>query len=201
MEIVRIENDPFLNEKSIALGNCYKVNVKNQSYFYEFIIKGNYATIECSCPLFLEEVVKQHQLEHKWVTEYRSETYGFYMSFEEIHTFKLPISILQVSNVFLNQKKLDQITKYEELVHYPVPVAIIEDEYVILNGHHQIFLAKELGYKMIDVYLDKPKGLIYDYIYLAKEQNIKTVCDMKKISNEEYTSLKQQLDDLFSYNK
>lgn len=201
MEIVKSKMDPFFNEKSNILGNCYRVNTKDQSYPFEFILEEKSATIQCSSSDFLEEVAKEHHKEHKWITEYRNETYGFYMSFEDIHTFKLPISILQVSKCFLNQNQLEQISKYEEIVHYPIPVAIIEDEYVIINGHHQVFLANELGYKMVDVYVDEPKNLIYDYLYLTKEQNIKTIKDMKKISQEEYLSLQQQLDFLFTYNK
>ena len=110
----------------------------------------------------------------------------FYMEMKKSFTFKLPISILQVSKFFLNQKYLAELNQLTSLDSIQFPVQIIEDEYVLLDNHHFLFIAKELGFKMVDVYLSEVKQNTLDFLYLAKEQNIKGIQDVRSLSDEEY---------------
>ncbi len=78
-----------------------------------------------------------------------------------------------------------------------VPVAIIEDEYVLLGRHHEVYLAQTEGIKMVEVYLDDLKENTIDYIYIAKEQNIRHIEDMKLLEETEYTAISEQFKNLF----
>ncbi|MCM1196809.1 MAG: hypothetical protein NC310_07070 [Roseburia sp.] len=197
MKIIKTETDLYFNEKSRILGNCFLVIDDTNTYHFEFIVKKDEAKILCDTGFFLEEVTKEFHKMHLNIIRYYTENHNFYMSFEAVHTFKLPISILQVSEFFLNQTKLENLRKVLNLDTLKIPVQIIDDEYVVIKNHHGLYLALEEGYKMVEVYLDDINEKTKDYLYLAKEQNIKTVKDMRIISNEEYILIQKQLEEIF----
>lgn len=197
MKMIKTETDTYFNEKSRILGNCYVVIDNGNTYYFEFIAINNEAKIICDTSNYLENVVTEYHRTHLNITQYYTGDHNFYMGFDPVHTFKLPISILQVSKFFLNQSKLDNLRKHLDFDTLVFPVQIIDDEYVVIRNHHSLYLAWEEGYKMVDVYLDDIPPKTKDYLYLAKEQNIKTVKDMRIISNEEYLLIKKQLEELF----
>lgn len=193
MEIVKATEDSYFNEKSRILENCYHAIENGQIYHYEFLVNKNKAEIVCDSPKFLEEVVDKYHLEHPYINEYYMRDKTFYMTFDVIHTFKLPISILQVSSVFLDEERLEKLRRYEDAEDFFLPVQIVDDEYVVLDKHHQLYLAYENGCKMVDVFIHENFFLNKDYLYLAQEQNIKTIRDMHIISHEEYEAISSQL--------
>lgn len=197
MEIKQTFSDDFFKEKSRILGNCYIIKEKLDTFYYEFLIQDKQAKIITKTKKFLEEITEFHHKTHPYITKYYTTDASFSMQFEEIHQFKLPISILQVSKLFLNQRYLSSLKKYLDPLDISIPVQIIDDEYVVLDRHHELFLALEYGEKMIPVYLDTPKRDIATPLYLAKEQNIRTIQDVKILSNEEYQTITEQLNTLF----
>ncbi len=50
---------------------------------------------------------------------------------------------------------------------------------------------------MVEVYLDNLKENTIDYIYIAKEQNIRHIEDMKLLEETEYTAISEQFKNLF----
>lgn len=197
MKIIKTETDTYFDEKSRVLGNCYQVMDSGNIYHFEFIVEGNEAKIISDTSNYLEEVATEYHRVHLNIIRYYTENHTFYMSFDSVHTFKLPISILQVSEFFLNQTKLDNLKNDLNLDSLAIPVQIIDDEYVVIRNHHSLYLAWEEGHKMVNVYLDDVNQKTRDYLYLAKEQNIKTVKDMRIITNDEYTLIQKQLEELF----
>lgn len=189
MKIERTYDDKFYKEKSRILGNCFNVTDNNNIYHYEFIIDKNTATILTDEEKYLNDVIDNFRFYNLYITKFRTKNNSFYKSFDEIHTFKMPISVIQPSQFFINKTKLDNIDNYLDIDDIYIPVAIINDEYVALDGHHRIYLAYLNNKKMVNVYLDNYDPSINDFIYFAKEQNIKTIKDLQILSNEEYIKL------------
>ena len=91
--------------------------------------------------------------------------------------------------MFLNQNRIQELKPYFNPNDTVIPVTILDEEYVILDGHHRVYLAYEEGMKMVDVYLDEKSPQIEEFLYLAKEQNMKHIKDLSILSNQEYTDL------------
>ena len=193
MKIVQALEDPYYNEQSRILRNCYNVIENDITYHYEFLISDFKAEIKCDSSLYLEEVVEEYHLKHPYIYEYYTKDHNFFMSYDKIYTFKLPISIMQVSSVFLDQKRLDELKEHIDLDNLFFPVQIVDDEYVVLDKLHELYLASLEGYRMVNVYMSEDTSLSKDYLYLTKEQNIKIIKDMQIISHEEYEEILKQL--------
>lgn len=199
MEIKVTFTDPYFNKNSRILGNCYQIEENGTLYHYEFILTGSTATIKADTSLYLEKVAKAYHNLHPTISIFKAK--DFYMELESPFIFKLPISILQVSKFFLNQTYLEELKSLPNLPSIHIPVQIIDEEYVVLDNHHLLYLAMSLEYKMVDVYLGTPKEHTKDYLYLAKEQNIKTIQDVKCLPEEHYQKIEQDLQMIFSIYK
>ncbi|MDE6945984.1 MAG: hypothetical protein K2P14_02245 [Anaeroplasmataceae bacterium] len=189
MVIKRSLNDPYFLEKSRYLGNCYVIYDENMVYHYEFIINRNEATIISDTSLYYTELIDFFRQDNAFITVFKTKDGSFYKAFDPVFTFKLPLSILQVSTMFLNQNRIQELKPYFNPNDTVIPVTILDEEYVILDGHHRVYLAYEEGMKMVDVYLDEKSPQIEEFLYLAKEQNMKHIKDLSILSNQEYTDL------------
>lgn len=197
MKIIQDFEDSYYPKKSRILGNCYTVLLGEHAYHYEFILKDKEATIKTDSLECIEDVIEVFRRENRYISLFRTTDSTFYKSYDETMTFKLPVSILQVSEFFLNSTHLDLLKSALDYDQLYVPVAIIEDEYVLLGRHHEVYLAQTEGIKMVEVYLDNLKENTIDYIYIAKEQNIRHIEDMKLLEETEYTAISEQFKNLF----
>ncbi|MDE6584572.1 MAG: hypothetical protein K2K15_04130 [Anaeroplasmataceae bacterium] len=193
MEILKEYMDTYFKESSRVLGNCYIVKTALRTYHYEFILKGKHAIISYDALDFIEEVTEIHHKEHKYIEDYSTENHSFYKSYEKTFTFKLPIEILQVSRFCLSKERLDNLRTHVELEEIYLPVQIIDDEYVLLNQHHLLYLLKENDFKMVEVYLDEDTPIIRDFLYLLKEQNIRHIDELPILSEQSFVELYDEL--------
>lgn len=189
MKIIKTYDDKFYKEKSRLLGNCFNVLEGKNVYHYEFIIKNDLATILTDNIKYINEVIDEFRLYNLYISKFKTKDNSFYKAFDQIQTFKLPISIIQPSQFFINEDKLNNLDLYYDIDEIYIPVAIINDEYVALDGHHRIYLAHINNKKMVNVYLDNYDDSIHDFVYFSKEQNIKNIKDMKILNNTEYIEL------------
>ena len=189
MKIIKTYDNPYFKEKSRVLGNCFIVKDKENIYHYEFIINNTTATIISYNDIYITEVIDKFRFYNKYITKFKTKDNSFYKSFDDIFTFKLPISVIAPSQFFINEDKLNNLDNYMDIDEIYLPVNIINDEYILLDGHHRLYLAYINHKKMVNVYIDEFDDSIYDFIYFAKEQNIKNIKDLKVISKELYKEL------------
>lgn len=189
MEIVKADAGYTFSEEALALGNCY-LAIADKDYEYEFTIINNTATIKTTNLEYIEEVVEEFRKTNKYINIFKTLDGNFYKEYEQVPTFKLPINIIQISKPFLNQTKITNFEKYFNPDECYLPVQIIDDEYVLLDGHHRLYTAKENYLKMVNVYLAEiTNDAIYDMVYVAKERNLKNINDAVILSDEEFASL------------
>lgn len=197
MKIIQDFKSTYYPEQSRILGNCFTVEDGDKIYHYEFVQKGSEATIKTDSLEFLEAVIEHFRRENRHISVFRTLDSSFYKSYDETFTFKLPISILQVSQFFLNSNRLNDLKTVLDYEHICVPVTILEDEYVLLSRHHEVYLAQAEGIKMVDVYMDTPSSNTKDFVYIAKEQNIRHIGDLKLLEEPEYINITEQFKNLF----
>lgn len=195
MTIIKNSNNPVYSTLTRALGYGYDIVIDQQTFHYEFKVNGKEACIIADNENYLSDIVNAFHHTHKAICIYYTKDHSFYKRFDELPSFLLPISILQVSHCFLNQEKLDILKDYNETVFFPVQ--IMDDEYVLLDNHHLLFIAYQNNVKMVPVYIEQPRNEIYDFVYLAKEQNIKSIKDLAILPSQDYQNILQELSLLF----
>ncbi len=189
MKIVIAKEGSTFSEEALALSNCYRL-IADKTYEYEFKIIKNTAIIKTTNLTYIEAVVEEFRKTNKYINIFKTMDGNFYKEYDPIPTFKLPINIIQISKFFLNQTKIANLEKYFNPEECYLPVQIIDDEYVLLDGHHRLYTAKENYFKMVNVYLDEiTNDAIYDMVYVAKEKNLKNINDAIILADEEYNSL------------
>lgn len=198
MEIRKEKYDTYYSEEARILGRCYNVIKDDKIYHYEFQTNKNKATILCDSLGYIEEVVEEFYNNNLNIYEYTTPDGSFYKSYDPVFTFKLPLSILQPTQVFLNQERLKQLKAFVDIENLFIPVQIIDDEYIVLGKHHLLYLAMQEEYKMVEVYIQNATNKQKELLYLAKEQNIKRMEDMHIIPQDEYELICKQLKELFN---
>lgn len=183
--IIRDRKSTIYTEKNRLLGNCFTIK-KDIDYHYEFDIRGFEAKIACDNLVFINEAIEEFRKYNKYISVYYNEDRSFYKAFDEVHTFKLPINIIQPTEFFINEDNLANISKYLEDKDVYLPVNILNDEYVLLDGHTRLYAKYLEDNKMVNVYLDDMNDKIDDLVYMAKEQNINNIKAVKTLTDEEY---------------
>lgn len=197
MTIIKNSDNPVYSKLTKALGYGYDIVIDQQTFHYEFKVNGKEACIKTDNNTYLSYVVDAFHQTHKAISIYYTTDRSFYKSFDEPLSFLLPISILQVSKCFLSQEKLELLKDYEEETYFPVQ--IIDDEYVLLDKHHLLYIAYQNNIKMVPVYIEEAKQETIDFVYLAKEQNMKSIKDLSILPDQEYQAIQQELNKLFKH--
>ena len=108
MKIIKEYENIKLNNESKLLGYCYKVNIGNSAeYYYEIVKNDNVAYIIFDNPDYLEMVIEEFRTAYEYVNIFKSYDDSFYAEYEKVHTFKLPIDIIQPSEMLINEDRIN----------------------------------------------------------------------------------------------
>lgn len=180
------QNENYSN-KNRKLGNCVTIEENNETYLYEFSINKNEASIKYNNIKYIQYAVDEYRKHNPYITIFFDEKRTFYKSFDPYFTFKLPIKCIQPSKFFVSEDTLNNLEEYlDENDEIFIPVAIINDEYVCLDGHARLLYLHQNYEKLVNVYIYPYSDYVTDFIYLAKENNILNVSNIKILPNEQY---------------
>lgn len=185
--IIDKENEKY-NKINKQLGNCYTIIEGEEKYFYEFKITDNEALVITDNLIYIEDVITEFRKKNSYITKFYNADHSFYKAYEEKFTYMLPIKCIQPSKFFIDEEQLKLIEENINCDSICLPVAIINDEYVLLDGHTRLYAMYKNDYKMVKVYLDEYNYYINDFIYLAKENNMFNITNLKVLSHEEYVT-------------
>lgn len=188
MKIIRDRDNAFYSKKNRDLGNCFTI-IHDKEYYYEFIINNIEAKIKCNDTKFINDAINEFRYYNLYITTFYTENREFYKAFDPVFSFKLPINCIQPSQFFIDNDKLDIIENYMDEDKIYLPVCILDDEYVLLDGHTRLYAMYKNYNKLVNVYIDKPFEGINDFIYIAKENNIFKISNLQVLSHEEYDKL------------
>ena len=183
--IIRDRVSNIYTEKNRLLGNCFTIK-GDIDYHFEFDIRGFEALITCDYLPLINQAIDEFRKYNKYVNIFYNQDRSFYKAFDEIHTFKLPINIIQPSRFFINKTNYESISKYLEDKEVYLPVYILNDEYVLLDGHARLLAKNNEDFKMVNVYLDDFNESLDNLVYMAKEQNINNIKMVKTVTDDEY---------------
>ena len=183
----------FYMKDNLELGNCITIIDDNQNkFYYEFEIDKEEALIKYNSILHIKEAINFFRTFNMQIHVFYNKDRSFYMAFDKVFTFKLPLNILQPSKFFIDDDKLKACEKHLENQKITLPVTIIDDEYVLLDGHARARYLMDNDYKMVDVYMANEKEFTREYVYIAKENNLFKISQMQILSHEEYLEYLEQ---------
>ncbi len=200
MEIIRDRESEFYSLKARALGNAFTIIENDIKYYYEFEVNGMKALVKYNDIKYIEDAINEFRIYQKHVTKYSDLNNNFYKDFDDIFTFKFPIKCIQPSSFFIDLEKIELFEKYVDPENVYLPVAIINEEYVLLDHHNLLYFLDQENVKLVNVFITDYESYINDFVYLAKENNILNVKGLKPLSHEEYEEYtKKFYDEYFSY--
>ena len=200
MEIIRDRESEFYSDKAKALGNAFTIIENGIKYYYEFEVNGMKALVKYNDIKYIEDAINEFRIYQKHVTKYSDLNNNFYKDFDDIFTFKLPLKCIQPSSFFIDLEKIELFEKYVDPENVYLPVAIINEEYVLLDHHNLLYFLDQENVKLVNVFITDYESYINDFVYLAKENNILNVKGLKALSHEEYEEYtKKFYDEYFSY--
>ena len=161
-----------------------KITIDN--IIYEFIINRQDVIVNTNDYKYIEEASKIIKKNYPYVNKIYSKDNSYFEEFDYVYTFKLPIKIIQPSKFFIDKDVLDKIDDNFDEDNIILPVAIINDEYVLLDGHVRLYALNQNYIKMVNVYIKNYEEYIPDFVYIAKENNIKNISNLDVLEHEEY---------------
>ena len=192
MKIKRDREYSWYTFDNKALGNCFTVIADDKEYHYEFEINGSEAKVKYDSILHIKDAIKEFRKYNKQVIRFYNEDRSFFQGFDSTQTFKLPIDILQPSKFFIDKDKLDTIEANLANENFVLPVCILDDEYVLLDGHARLRYLYDNYVKMVDVYMDELHPDTINDVYIAKENNLFKIKQLEILSHEDYLEYLRQ---------
>ena len=186
VKIIRDFESEFYTKKNRLLGNCFTIIDNDNKYYYEFCINNTTAIIKADNLECITDAVSEFRKYNSYINIFKTLDNSYYEEFDPVFTFKLPVNVIQPSKFFIDKDKVDIIENYMESDNIYISVAIINDEYVLLDGHHRLYTMIQNYDKLVNVYISNYDYYINDFIYIAKEQNIFNVKSMPVLSHDEY---------------
>ena len=201
MEIIRDRESNYYLEKAKWLGNAFTViDENNNKYYYEFIPSNLEALIKSNDLKYIEEAIDEYRIYNKHITKFKTANNEFFKAFDDLFTFKLPLNCIQPSSFFVDLKKIELFEEYINPDEVYLPVAIINDEYVLLDHHNLLYFLNKCNQKLVNVFITDYEQYINDFVYLAKENNILNVKGLRPLKHEEYEKyMKDFYDEYFNY--
>lgn len=192
MKIIKEYTNINLNNEAKLLGYCYKGNVGNSAeYYYEIIKKDNVAFIKYDNPSYLEMIIEEFRLAYEYVNIFKSYDDSFYAEFDKVHTFKLPIDIIQPTEMLINKERVNKLESIIDPDNIHLSVKIINDEYVLLGDHNILYTLKQIGERMVNVFINTTLDtqtieLLTQLVYVLKENNITSISKCVPNTPEDY---------------
>ena len=185
MNIIRAYNIENIKQNEII----YQIN----DIKYYFYLNKDEALIKYDNINYLDDIIKRFKNDFGYINKIYNKDNSFYQEFDHTYIFRLPIKILQPSKHILCEDYLNNIKENYDYLNKIIKVALIDDEYVILNGHTLCYEMLESGEKMVDVYLREPDDHIRDFVYIAKEYNINDVTKLQILPKDQYDEIQSQI--------
>lgn len=204
MQITREYLYEKLDNTSKLLGYCYKViGVDLKEYYYEIIKKDNVGYIKYVNPEYLELVIEEFRLAYEYVNIFKSYDDSFYAEYDKVYSFKLPIDIIQVSEMLIQESRVNRLESIIDPENIHLSVKIINDEYVLIGDHNLLYALKMIGERMVNVFINTTLDsdtveLLKELIYVLKENNITNITKCTLNKDEDYFFQANQYINLFN---
>lgn len=181
-----INDIDVFNEEELKYGACcFYTEDRVNKYFFK--MKGQEATLYMNSKLYIDEAIDEFLFYSGFIKVVRDSNGSILKKREVSSPYLMEILKIRPSQFYINEKKLKNCKLWiKEQKDIMIPISIIEDKAVSLDGHTRLMAAYDLGYDSVYVYHEECGKYIYDFVKEATEREILNILDMKIIGDEEY---------------
>ena len=137
---------------------------------------------------YTEHIIRFYDNDKKLIVEY-----------EPLAIFWLDIEKIQPSQIYISQEKVDAISAFiNDEFDIVIPIAIIGEEFVSLDGHTRLFYAHQKGFRKVRAFMTEYDEVISKFVVEARNRNIFEIRDMQLLTHQDYIERWYSLCDLIN---
>lgn len=188
MEVIRVRDKykDLFDTDTINKNLGFIVENEEEIFKYVFRINETHAQLEFTNEKYIEDVISEFKFYNGFVDKIYSKSGKILAEFPKKEFIKKEILDLYPSQLYLNKRKIKNISKWinNEIVY--IPVKKVKGNYYILDGHSRLFVLLEKGINKVYIYEEECESWIFKYIDLCQENKVFSINDLKLLNNKEY---------------
>ena len=197
MEILFDFEDEFYSDEEKKLKNAVTVIDGNKRYHYAFERIKDSAIIRYDDITYIDEAAEFFKNHNLYINKIKSNDNEYYREFDYIYSFKLPLDVIQPTDMFLDEEKYNYLKEIDiDPENIYLPVRIIDDHYVLLNGITFLKIMKENYERLVNVYINDDVYVSDDLLYVLREKNIIKIDDVDIIEHNVYSGYIKLIEEL-----
>lgn len=188
MKIIRarIDDVHMFSKEELKLGGCcFYTEDKSCKYFFK--IEGQEATLYASNNMYIDEVIDEFLFYSGFITSIKSSDGRILNERNKTKLNLLEISKIQPSQFYINERKLmdckEWIQNKEDIM---IPITVIDNKIISVDGHTRLRAAIDLGYDSVYVYYDEAGDYISYFVNQAINRKIFSAFDMEIVDENQY---------------
>lgn len=100
---------------------------------------------------------------------------------------------MQPTQFYIDSDKIQLISTWAKSnENFIIPILTKNGEHIVLDGHHRLYLANQLGITEIYIYGDEVDESIFDFVCEAENKKIYHIKDLTLLSHEKFINEKQE---------
>lgn len=153
---------------------------------YVFHINETYAKLEFTNEKYIEDVIYEFEFYNGFVDKIYNTSGKVLAEFPKKEFIKKEILELYPSQLYLNRRKIKNISKWIDNKIIYIPVKKVKGNYYILDGHSRLFVLLEKGINKVYIYEEECENWIFKYIDLYEENKVFSIYDLELLNDKEY---------------
>lgn len=168
MEVIRSnEGMAYFKRDLQNHSTCFTVIDQDRRAYYAFeILNDNQAILYGTAFIGLDEVIYRSPKKYQWQED---------------------LIRIQPSQLYVSEEKYQQLLSWiEKEEDIKIPVTLVGEKVVALDGHTRLKVAEMLNFKKVTVYLEESDPSIEDFVRICEMEHKASIVDLPIISKEKY---------------
>ena len=202
MKIKRIDSLNDERFKKCVL-NQHGAFLIDDKFVCEFeIINTEEAIVSYNEPFDIIEVIEEFRFYSKHIIRFYNDKKELIIEYSSNQVFWLNVAKIQPSQIYISEDKMKAISTFiNDETDIIIPVAVINKNYVSLDGHTRLYYAYQKGFKKVRVLLSDFDPTITKFVEESTNRGVYNVSDMILLSHNEYLKKWYSLCDLINREK
>ncbi|QQK08505.1 hypothetical protein [Miniphocaeibacter halophilus] len=188
MEIIRARDKykDLFDSDTINKNLGFIVKNGEEIFKYVFHLNKTHAQLEYTNENYIEDVISEFKFYNGFVDKIYSRTGKVLAEFPQKEFIRKEILDLYPSQLYLNKRKIKNISKWIDNNIVCIPVKKVKGNYYILDGHSRLFVLLEKGINKVYIYEEECEDWIFKYIALCEKNKVFSINDLELLNNREY---------------
>ncbi len=189
MEVIRSnEGMAYFKRDLQNHSTCFTVIDQDRRAYYAFeILNDNQAILYSTAFIGLDEVIEEFLFYSGFIEVIRLEQGEVIYRSPKKYQWQEDLIRIQPSQLYVSEEKYQQLLSWiEKEEDIKIPVTLVGEKVVALDGHTRLKVAEMLNFKKVTVYLEESDPSIEDFVRFCEMEHKASIVDLPIISKEKY---------------